>query len=255
MRHGAVAVRARPRRHAHGGARLHAQRPPDLPRRFHLHAGRFHLCVCLQQPQQGRRGRRLQHRIPQARAAGRRADLRRRGADAAGPPWHLRHEGDATSAARSWRCSAARAQHSGHGRSRRRWHEQLCRSNPSKKPGVDELRALQLKRLQATLRHAYRNSPAYRAKFDAAGVHPDDCQRLADLAKFPVHHQEGPARRLPVWHVCRAARAVRAHPRLQRHHRQTHRGWLHEERHRHLGRCAWRGASAPAAPAPATWCT
>ncbi len=50
---------------------------------------------------------------------------------------------------------------------------------------VDELRAEQLKRLQWSLRHAYENVPHYRAKFDAAGVHPDDCQSLADLAKFP----------------------------------------------------------------------
>jgi phenylacetate-CoA ligase len=56
---------------------------------------------------------------------------------------------------------------------------------PIEKAGVDELRALQLKRLKATLQHAYANSPAYRAKFDAAGVHPDDCRSLADLAKFP----------------------------------------------------------------------
>ena len=35
------------------------------------------------------------------------------------------------------------------------------------------------------MQHAYRNSPAYRAKFEAAGVHPDDCQTLGDLAKFP----------------------------------------------------------------------
>ena len=27
--------------------------------------------------------------------------------------------------------------------------------------------------------------PHYRAAFDAAGVHPDDCRDLADLAKFP----------------------------------------------------------------------
>jgi len=56
---------------------------------------------------------------------------------------------------------------------------------PIEKASVDELRSLQLKRLQATLRHAYQNSPVYRAKFDAAGVHPDDCRSLADLAKFP----------------------------------------------------------------------
>ncbi|MEX1167175.1 MAG: phenylacetate--CoA ligase PaaK, partial [Hydrogenophaga sp.] len=56
---------------------------------------------------------------------------------------------------------------------------------PIEKASVDELRGLQLKRLQATLRHAYANSPVYRAKFDAAGVHPDDCTSLSDLAKFP----------------------------------------------------------------------
>ncbi|MDP3605723.1 MAG: phenylacetate--CoA ligase, partial [Polaromonas sp.] len=56
---------------------------------------------------------------------------------------------------------------------------------PIEKAGLDELRALQLKRLRATLLHAYKNSPVYRAKFDAAGVHPVDCRSLADLAKFP----------------------------------------------------------------------
>ncbi|MET1074516.1 MAG: phenylacetate--CoA ligase PaaK, partial [Umezawaea sp.] len=52
--------------------------------------------------------------------------------------------------------------------------------------GVDELRALQLERLRWTLRHAYDNVPFYRSSFDAAGVHPDDCRELADLAKFPA---------------------------------------------------------------------
>ena len=56
---------------------------------------------------------------------------------------------------------------------------------PIEKASVDELRALQLRRLKDTLSHAYANSPVYRAKFDAAGVHPDDCRTLADLAKFP----------------------------------------------------------------------
>ncbi|MEV6620753.1 phenylacetate--CoA ligase PaaK [Amycolatopsis sp. NPDC051106] len=50
---------------------------------------------------------------------------------------------------------------------------------------ADELAALQLERLQWTLRHAYTNVPAYTKKFDEAGVHPDDCKELADLAKFP----------------------------------------------------------------------
>ena len=49
----------------------------------------------------------------------------------------------------------------------------------------DEIAALQLKRLQATLQHAYDKVPHYRCAFDAKGVHPSDCQQLADLAKFP----------------------------------------------------------------------
>jgi phenylacetate-CoA ligase len=49
----------------------------------------------------------------------------------------------------------------------------------------DELTALQLDRLRWTLRHAYENVPHYRAAFDAAGVNPDDCRDLADLARFP----------------------------------------------------------------------
>jgi phenylacetate-CoA ligase len=49
----------------------------------------------------------------------------------------------------------------------------------------DELQALQLERMQWSLRHAYDNVPHYRRAFDAAGVHPDDCKDLADLAKFP----------------------------------------------------------------------
>ena len=49
----------------------------------------------------------------------------------------------------------------------------------------DEIGALQLKRLQTTLRHAYEHVPHYRRAFDAKGVHPSDCKQLADLAKFP----------------------------------------------------------------------
>jgi phenylacetate-CoA ligase len=48
-----------------------------------------------------------------------------------------------------------------------------------------ELQAIQLERLQWTLRHAYANVAFYRRKFDETGVHPDDCKSLEDLAKFP----------------------------------------------------------------------
>ena len=51
--------------------------------------------------------------------------------------------------------------------------------------GPRELRALQLDRLRNTLLHAYANVPHYRRSFDAAGVRPDDCRSLEDLARFP----------------------------------------------------------------------
>jgi len=53
------------------------------------------------------------------------------------------------------------------------------------KAPLEALKALQLERLQWTLRHAYENVPHYRRKFDAAGVKPQDCRSLADLARFP----------------------------------------------------------------------
>ncbi|MGW8490198.1 phenylacetate--CoA ligase PaaK [Streptomyces sp. NPDC055886] len=47
------------------------------------------------------------------------------------------------------------------------------------------LEVLQLERLRSTLRHAYDNVPFYRAAFDRAGLRPEDCRALADLARFP----------------------------------------------------------------------
>ena len=48
-----------------------------------------------------------------------------------------------------------------------------------------EVRDLQLTRLRQTLRHAYDNVELYRKKFDQAGVTPEDCRTLEDLARFP----------------------------------------------------------------------
>jgi phenylacetate-CoA ligase len=49
----------------------------------------------------------------------------------------------------------------------------------------DEIAALQLRRMQATLRRAYVNVAHYRKAFDAKGVHPSDLKQLSDLSKFP----------------------------------------------------------------------
>ena len=61
---------------------------------------------------------------------------------------------------------------------------------PIERASADELRALQLQRLQWSVRHAYENSAPYRAKCERAGVHPADLRRHADLAHFPFTVKE-----------------------------------------------------------------
>ena len=56
---------------------------------------------------------------------------------------------------------------------------------PIERASVDELRALQLERMQWSVKHAYDNVAHYRRAFDAKGVHPDDCRDLDDLRSFP----------------------------------------------------------------------
>lgn len=48
-----------------------------------------------------------------------------------------------------------------------------------------QLRTLQLERLQWSVKNAYDNVPAYRAKYDAAGFHPDQLQSLDDIRRIP----------------------------------------------------------------------
>ncbi|MEL6572025.1 MAG: phenylacetate--CoA ligase PaaK [Pseudomonadota bacterium] len=62
--------------------------------------------------------------------------------------------------------------------------------DPIEIASLDEIRALQLERMKWSVRHAYDNVPMYRDRFDAAGVHPDDLQTLADLAKFPFTYKD-----------------------------------------------------------------
>jgi phenylacetate-CoA ligase len=56
---------------------------------------------------------------------------------------------------------------------------------PVEKGSPEDLKKLQLERLRWSLKHAYDNVPHYRRKFDAAGVTPEDCRGLEDLARFP----------------------------------------------------------------------
>ncbi|MDQ0576811.1 phenylacetate--CoA ligase PaaK [Agromyces albus] len=57
--------------------------------------------------------------------------------------------------------------------------------DPEERMPRPELEALQLERLQQTVRHAYEHVPLYTRKFDEAGVQPGDIRSLSDVAKLP----------------------------------------------------------------------
>jgi phenylacetate-CoA ligase len=69
--------------------------------------------------------------------------------------------------------------------------------DPEERMSRDELEALQLSRLQETVRRAYRNVPLYRDKFDAIGIHPNDIKELADLRHLPFTTKEDLRRTYP----------------------------------------------------------
>ena len=100
----------------------------------------------------------------------------------------------------------------------------------------DEISALQLTRLQATLRRAYENVPHYKRAFDAAGVHPDDCRTLGDLKKFPFTQKADLRDNYPVRPVRRAARESRAAFTPPRARPASRRSSATRKRHRDLGR-------------------
>jgi phenylacetate-CoA ligase len=56
---------------------------------------------------------------------------------------------------------------------------------PIERASEDELRALQLERLKHVLHYAYERVAPYRARCEAAGVHPQDLRALEDLRHFP----------------------------------------------------------------------
>jgi len=62
--------------------------------------------------------------------------------------------------------------------------------DPAERLSRPELEALQLERLQWTVRHAYENVPHYTRKLDEAGVSPDDIRSLADVRLLPFTTKE-----------------------------------------------------------------
>ena len=72
---------------------------------------------------------------------------------------------------------------------------------PIERASRDELAALQLERLNWSLRHAYDNVAFYRAKCVAAGVHPEDLTHLDDLANFPFTTKDDLRQAYPYGHL------------------------------------------------------
>ncbi len=58
--------------------------------------------------------------------------------------------------------------------------------DPAERASVEQIRTLQLKRLRATLRHAYDNVAFYRARMSEAGMQPEDVRELGDLATLEM---------------------------------------------------------------------
>ena len=55
---------------------------------------------------------------------------------------------------------------------------------------AEEIRKIQLERLQAQVKRVYENVPFYRDKMDKAGVKPEDIKELSDIAKLPFNYKQ-----------------------------------------------------------------
>ena len=69
--------------------------------------------------------------------------------------------------------------------------------DPIETASRDEIAALQLDRLRATLRHACDYVPHYRSRFGESGLTPADLESLEDLAKLPFTVKEDLRRNYP----------------------------------------------------------
>ena len=123
--------------------------------------------------------------------------------------------------------------------------------DPDERMPADELSALQLERLQWTVRHAYDNVPLYRTavrrRRRAPGRHPLARRR----GEVPVHDQQGRPAARPTRSACSPCPMdqVAPHPRLVGHDRPADGRRLHERRPRHVGDA--HGAIAPRGRRPA----
>ena len=66
-----------------------------------------------------------------------------------------------------------------------RRHHPAIAIEPIERASRDELAGVQLERLKWSVRHTYDNVASYRARCEAANVHPDDLRTLDGLSRFP----------------------------------------------------------------------
>ena len=68
------------------------------------------------------------------------------------------------------------------------WHDAGCVVHPASAPDYlppERLRALQLHRLRAMVRHAHAQVPLFQARMEERGMTPDDVRRLEDIRHLP----------------------------------------------------------------------
>ena len=210
------------------GARRHAQRPRDLPRRLHRHAGRLGLRLRLQLATTSSPWRRASRSTSSRRRA--RGDvLTARCVEVSKAGRTGVYDIEVTNQ-RGERIAVFRGRsytHQGQaGRASTALPSKETRPCPSstraRRPRADrDARAAtscarcSCSACSWTLQHAYDNVPHYRQGLRREGrASRATCKQLERPGEVPVHRQEGPARQLSVRHVRGAARAGRAHPRV-----------------------------------------
>ena len=113
---------------------------------------------------------------------------------------------------------------------------------------VEQLRELQLERLQHTVRHCM-NSPFYREKFQELGITPDDIRSLEDVRKLPFTSKDDLREHYPFGLACVPLKdCVRLHsssgttgnPTVVLHTQKDLEEWANA-----VARCLWMVGSRP----------
>ena len=106
----------------------------------------------------------------------------------------------------------------------------------------EELKALQLRRLQDTVMRVYYRVPFYRKKMDDLGVTPDDIRSLDDIRRLPFTTKADLRDNYPFGLFRRSGRRGCTDTRLLRNHGQTDGGGLYRPRSQYVaGTCRTDG--------------